>query len=104
MIIPGAVLVEDDCSTQTPSWVDPSSCNWDCGQVHQEHSEPNWQRCQNLTIHIFTIIKFHENEQIIDVINQLLGSFKFAGKRDAGLTGTWESLALRLASVAEKTV
>lgn len=50
MIIPAFVFVEDDCCTETPSWVDTSSCNWDSCQVHQEHSEANWQRCQNLTI------------------------------------------------------
>jgi len=77
VIIPGLVLVEDDSCTKTTSWVDTGSCNWDCGQVHQEHSEPNWQRCQNLTIHIFIIIRCHENE----VINQLPGSFYLVRKR-----------------------
>lgn len=48
MIIPATVLVEDDGSTETPSRVDTSSGNGDGSQMHQEHSEPNRQRCQNL--------------------------------------------------------
>ena len=50
MVIPTVVLVVDDCSSKTPCGVDASSGNRDSSQVNQEHSEPNWQRSQNLTI------------------------------------------------------
>jgi len=50
VIIPAKVFVEDDGSTETSSRVDTSASDWDGGQVHQEHSEPNGQGCQNLII------------------------------------------------------
>jgi hypothetical protein len=43
MVIPGMVPVVDDGGTQAPSWVDTSSSDGNCGQVHQKHGEPNWQ-------------------------------------------------------------
>ena len=98
MIIPAKVFVEDDGSTETSCRVDTSSSDWDCGQVHQEHSEPNWQGCQNL------IISFIQKHKIISYMNNIyiheLIQFNFLHAH----TGTCESLALHLASVAEKTV
>lgn len=48
VVIPGVVLVVDDCSSKTPCWVDTSSGNRNSSQVNQEDSEPNWQGSQNL--------------------------------------------------------
>uniref|UniRef100_A0A2P2M6P4 Uncharacterized protein MANES_07G126600 n=1 Tax=Rhizophora mucronata TaxID=61149 RepID=A0A2P2M6P4_RHIMU len=52
MIIPGLVPVVDDCGTKAAGWVDASPCNWDGGQVNQEHSEPNRQRCQDRNMRV----------------------------------------------------
>lgn len=57
MVIPCFILVVDDGCTKAPSRVDASASDWDSGQVHQEHSEPNRQGCQNLIRIIVTIIK-----------------------------------------------
>lgn len=48
VIIPTNFLVEDNSSTKTSGRVNTSSSNWYSCQMHQEHSESNWQRCQNL--------------------------------------------------------
>lgn len=48
VVVPCVVLVVDDGRTQAPSWVDAGSSYGDGGQVHQEHCEPDWQRCQYL--------------------------------------------------------
>lgn len=50
VVIPAKIFVENDGSTETSSRVDTGASDWDGGQVHQEHSESNGQRCQNLII------------------------------------------------------
>ena len=50
MVIPATVLIEDDGCAETASGVDAGAGDGDGGQVNQEHSEPNWQGCQNLII------------------------------------------------------
>lgn len=97
-MIPSAFLVEDDSRTKTSSWINASSGNGDGSQVNQKHSETNWQRCQNLIILNPIIIKNHQPNYLKERERNI---YLY---RERELTGTWESLALRLASVAEKTV
>jgi hypothetical protein len=97
VVIPAAVLVVDDCRTKTPSWVNTSSGYGDGSQVHQEHREPDWQRCQNLIKYNNTPSSKKNKKSSTNHILRGRGRVRL-------LTGTWESLALRLASVAENTV
>jgi hypothetical protein len=48
VVIPGLVLVVDDCSSQAPRWVDASAGDGDGGNVNHENSESNWERGQHL--------------------------------------------------------
>lgn len=48
MVIPGLVIIVDDSSSKTPCRVDASSSDGNRREVDHEHSEPNWQRGQDL--------------------------------------------------------
>ena len=48
MVIPGLVLVVDDCSAKAPSRVDAGPGDGDGGEVHHEHGEPDGEWCQHL--------------------------------------------------------
>lgn len=98
MVIPSMTLVVDDSSSETPSRVNAGSSDWNSGQVHQEDSKPNQKRSQDLQNvqqpkNTHTSATFYAKNMNQ---NQEYGICKH--------TGTWESLALLLASVAEKTV
>ncbi|RRT71716.1 hypothetical protein B296_00011134 [Ensete ventricosum] len=91
MVIPGVVLAIDDGSSKALSWVDAGTGDGDGGQANQEYRKANGQGSKNL-LHAH-LLREHE--------------VKPKQERRTGngnLSGTWESLALLLASVAEKTV
>lgn len=113
MVIPSLVLVENDSSSKAPSRVDASSGNWDGRQMNQEHRESNWKWCQNLYNTIrklrmqFLYPSNNSNHALIRCrlgLNAFVIRKSYALLNKKTLTGTCESLAFLLASVAEKTV
>lgn len=71
MVIPSAVLVEDNGSSKTPGRVDASSGDGDGGQVNQENCKPNGKRSQNLhtQIHIHSKLKHSPNNDLSDSLS-----------------------------------
>ena len=88
LVIPRSTPVEDDGRAEAPRRVNPRAGDGNGGQMNEEDGEPDGERSQNL----------------LQPVNDRKGR-KQAMKAVVGaLTGTCESRALRLASVAEKTV
>ena len=105
MVRPGMVLVVNDGGAKAPRRVDAGAGDGDGGQVDQEHREPDWERSKDLFIHptkkpsITMSVKLprRRGEARTSKQSRLILELRT-------LTGTWESLAFLLASVAEKTV
>jgi len=102
MIRPGMVLVVNDGGAKAPRWVDAGAGDGDGGQVDQEHRESDWERGKDLFIHPTKKSSVTMSVKLRIFFYHIPRTSKQARLRT--LTGTWESLAFLLASVAEKTV